>query len=216
MEEDADTYAALPNPEDSLWTQEQRPAIQELKMFQVKQPYPLLMTAKRMLPDQDFTALLRFCSVISFRYNVIGGLATNEQERLYTDTAAKLAGGLIQTLGEIGRELRSVYPSDEQFRAAFSEKQLRTTSARNRRIARYLLLRIERHLGGGAFDPASERYTIEHILPENPSEGWTDFTDEEVERSAYRLGNFADARRKYEPRAGKPRLCGESTRVSRE
>ena len=36
----------------------------------------------------------------------------------------------------------------------------------------------------------SERYSLEHILPENPGPNWPQFTDEEAENSIYRLGNM--------------------------
>lgn len=36
----------------------------------------------------------------------------------------------------------------------------------------------------------SERYSLEHILPENPGD-WPQFSEEEFEDSVYRLGNLA-------------------------
>lgn len=127
MEEDTDIFAALPNPEDSLWTPDQRQYVRELRMFSVRQPYPLLMAARRVLDPAGFTDVLRACSISSFRYNVIGGLATNEQERVYNSVAERISRREISTASELVRELRSIYPSDEQFRAAFAEKQMRTT-----------------------------------------------------------------------------------------
>jgi hypothetical protein len=190
MEEDADVFAALPNPEDSLWPDEQRPYIQELRMFNVRQPYPMLMAARRVLDKSGFTDVLRACAVSSFRYNVIGGLATNEQERVYNAAAERISNRGLTSAQEMIHELRSVYPSDEQFRAAFSEKQLRTTQKRNTRIARYILFRIEKHLSGRDYDMDSDSYNVEHILPENPAEAWQNFPDEQVERFVYRIGNF--------------------------
>lgn len=190
LEEDADTFAALSLPEDTLWDSEQRKYIVELRIFNVRQPYPLLLSAKRMLDNADFTSLLRACSIISFRYNAIAGLAPNEQERAYNDIAKEVAEGKRTKVQDILRGLRSIYLSDARFSNAFAEKQLKTTYARNNRLVRYILFQLERHLTNREYDPDSERYTIEHILPENPSDNWTQFSDDEVERFVYRLGNM--------------------------
>lgn len=190
IEEDADTFAALPQPEDSLWDAEQRKAITELRIFNVRQPYPLLLSAKRMLSKDDFTVVLRVCSIISFRYNAIGQLAPSEQERVYNTVAKGVADGKLKNTAEILRELRSIYLSDEQFRNAFEERQLRTTQNRNKRLVRYILFQLERHLTSRDYEFDSERYTIEHILPENPKDGWQQFSDDQVERFVYRLGNM--------------------------
>ncbi|MEW6218798.1 MAG: HNH endonuclease family protein [Thermodesulfobacteriota bacterium] len=37
---------------------------------------------------------------------------------------------------------------------------------------------------------ASDKYTIEHILPEHPDESWTSFSDEQVDRCVFRIGNM--------------------------
>jgi len=190
MEEDADPYAALANPEDTLWHPEQREYIAELKMFSVKQLYPLILSAYRKFNTADFTSLLRACSIISFRYNVIGGLATNEQERVYTLTAERIADNTLHNFNQAIQELRSIYTNDEQFKAAFTEKQLKTTQSRNKRIVRYLLFKIEKQVSGHDYDYDSDSYNIEHVLPENPGEGWEYINDRDHEQLVYRLGNM--------------------------
>jgi len=190
MDRDADIYAALSDANDPMWSIDQRKYIAELVMFNIRQPYSLLLSARRSLNDAEFTRVLRACSIISFRYNVIGNLATNEQERVYNSAADKIAKKELTGAADIIRALRQVYPTDEQFRGAFSEKQVRTTSARNRQVMRYILFEIERHVANQAFDYASDKYTIEHILPEHPDEYWTSFTDEQADRGVYRIGNM--------------------------
>ncbi|MBI2190921.1 MAG: DUF262 domain-containing protein [Planctomycetes bacterium] len=190
MDRDADIYAALGDPNDLMWTKEQQQYIAELDMFNVRQPYPLLLAARREQNDADFARILRACSVISFRYNVIGNLATNEQERVYNSVAEKIAGKKLTVPSDIIQALRSIYPSDEQFRPAFAEKQIRTTTARNRQVARYILFEIERQTAHQAFDYHSDKYTLEHVLPEHPNENWAFFTDEQVDRCVYRIGNL--------------------------
>lgn len=190
MEEDADIFAALPNPEDSLWTQDQRQYVRELRMFSVRQPYPLLMAARRVLDPAGFTDVLRACTISSFRYNVIGGLATNEQERVYNGVAERISRRELTNALDLIHQLRSIYPSDEQFRAAFAEKQMRTTQKRNARIANYILFHLERHLSGREYDMDTDAYNLEHIFPENPADGWSEFPEDQAEVFVYLLGNL--------------------------
>ncbi|HKL02036.1 MAG TPA: DUF262 domain-containing HNH endonuclease family protein, partial [Cryomorphaceae bacterium] len=190
MELDADTYAALSNPEDTLWEADQRVYIGELRMFSVRQLYPLLLSAYRKLDAPDFTRLLKACSIISFRYNVIGSLPANEQERIYTKTAVDISSGDLQNLADILHQLRSLYPDDTAFVTAFQEKRLRTTQSRNKRIVRYILFSIEKQYSQNDYDMDSDKYDIEHILPENPEENWPQFSDADHESALYRLGNM--------------------------
>jgi hypothetical protein len=159
-------------------------------MFNVRQPYSLLLAARRILDDDGFTRLLRVCSIISLRYNVISGLAPGEQERVYNAVAEKVGTGMLSRENDMIRELRAIYLSDESFRNAFAEKSFKTTLSRNKRVVRYLLFQLERQLSGAEYDIGSELYSIEHVLPINPGAGWEQFADEEVETFTYRLGNL--------------------------
>ena len=90
MEEDLDTYLALSSPEPSDWSQEDKNLASSLKTFRVRQPFPLLLAAKRMFDAPDFTGLLRATVVISMRFNVIGSYSTAEQERKYNEVAERI------------------------------------------------------------------------------------------------------------------------------
>ncbi|MFA6173717.1 MAG: DUF262 domain-containing HNH endonuclease family protein [Kiritimatiellales bacterium] len=190
MEEDMDTYMALTQPDASSWTLKQKGYAKELRMFSVRQPFPLLMAAKRTLPEPAFESVLRACSVISFRYNVIGSQPTNEQERVYNSVAEKLSRQTLTDAGATISALASIYPGDQAFRAAFTEKLLRTTQSRNKRVVRYILCELEKKLTGVDLDFDSDSFNLEHILPENPETGWDAFTDDEIEAMVYRIGNL--------------------------
>lgn len=190
MDRDADIYAALGDASDSMWNADQRKYVGELVMFNIRQPHALLLSARRTLNDTEFTRILRACSIISFRYNVIGNFATNEQERVYNSVAEKIAKNQLKSAADIIRALRQIYPPDDQFYSTFSEKQIRTTSARNRQVMRYILFEIERQVANQAFDYTSDKYNIEHILPEHPTENWIAFTDDQADRCVYRIGNL--------------------------
>lgn len=191
MEEDMDTYLALTNPEASQWHPDQKAHAQNLRMFSVRQPFPLLVAAYRKLSDTDFASLLRSCVIISFRYNVIGSQPTNEQERVYYTVAQKIANGEIKTISAALEGMKAIYPNDDAFKAAFAEKIIRTTNSRNLRIVRYILCALEKQAGGIENDFESDSFNVEHVLPQNPENDWEAFSDEEIDAMVYRLGNMA-------------------------
>ena len=190
MEEDMDTYLALTQPEVSQWSSNLKSHARELRMFSVRQPFPLIVAAHRRFAPGDFESLLRSCVMISFRYNVIGSQPTNEQERVYYAVAQKISNGEIVLAAAALEAMKAIYPSDDAFKAAFSEKIIRTTNSRNLRIVRYILCALERQAGGQDYDFESDSFNVEHILPQNPEDGWEAFSDEEVDAMAYRLGNM--------------------------
>jgi len=190
MEEDMDTYLGLTQPENSGWSSALKGYANDLRMFNVRQPYPLILAAKRRFSGGDFETMLRSCVVISFRYNVIGSQPTSEQERVYNQVAAKISEGSYPTLTAALGGMTSVYPSDDLFRSTFAEKIINTTQSRNRSVVRYILCLLERHVSGTEHDFDSDTFNIEHVLPQNPQQGWDAFPEDETESYVYRLGNM--------------------------
>ncbi|MBL8208390.1 MAG: DUF262 domain-containing protein [Blastocatellia bacterium] len=190
MEEDLDAYLGLTHPEASHWTPIIKGYVAELRMFSVRQPFPLLLAVRRVFAEDDFETVLRACVMISFRYNVIGSQPANEQERVYNQVAEKIAKGALGAVAKVLPELNSIYPDDDTFRSTFANKVIRTTQARNRRIVRYVLCQLEKQMAGQDYDFDSESFNLEHILPQHPESGWDAFTEEEVEAMVFRLGNM--------------------------
>jgi hypothetical protein len=190
MEEDLDTYLALSSPEPSDWSQEDKNLASSLKTFRVRQPFPLLLAAKRMFDAPDFTGLLRATVVISMRFNVIGSYSTAEQERKYNEVAERIAKKELATLGSALLAMRSIYPDDTAFRAAFAEKAIRTTDSRNNRVVRFILCALEKHLSRQDYSFTSDAFNIEHVLPQNAPDGWGGFSNDDAEALVYRLGNM--------------------------
>jgi hypothetical protein len=189
----ADIYAALGDSEDERWEKEEKEALRQLQMFSVRQPLAMLMTSYErffVTERQSFGKILGAIAVISFRYNVICNLPSNEQERLYNDIAWKISEKQYHTYREVLAALRELYPEDASFQAAFSEKELRTTSSRNKKIVRYILFEIEKQKYGNAFDFESATYNLEHILPENPDQTWDYIPETQQDCLIYRLGNM--------------------------
>ena len=190
MDEDIDTYLALTQPEGSQWPPEWRQKAIELRMFNVRQPFSMLMAAKRHLAADEFDTVLRATTVLAFRYNVIGGQNPGEQERIYHNVALKIAKSELQKSLPILEALRPIYPNDETFRLAFTDKSIKTTASRNKKVVRYILCALEKQNSGQDFDYDSYSYTLEHILPQNPVQNWQQFRDGDLDTLIYRLGNM--------------------------
>lgn len=189
LEEDLDYYMALSSPELSEWSIEDKQMAEKLKLFRIRQPFSLLLSARRNFNAQEFSDLLRAIVVISFRYNIIGNNSANEQERVYNHIAERIHKKEINNLSQVWYSLKSIYIEDEQFKMDFANKSIRTSDNRGKKIVRLILCEIEYHLSGKALDFESESFNIEHILPQNPNQDWQ-FNDEEVSTLVYRLGNM--------------------------
>ena len=191
LEADIDAYLGLTQPDGSDWPAEWKRHARTLRMFSVRQPFPLLLAARRALDDAGFERLLRCVVVISFRYNVIGGLHGSEQERIYHAEAQRISRGEHSSIRQIMASLRPVYPDDKRFRLSFGEKSIGVAQARNRRVVRYVLFELERRASGKSLDFEDSRITLEHVLPLKPEDGWSAFGEADLDAQASRLGNMA-------------------------
>ena len=187
LSDTADIYLAIQNPEDEYWKDQPgtRKALRELKLFQIRQTHSLFLSAVKHLKPDDFTKLAKICAVISFRYNIIGGLNPNAQEDVYNAVALKITASKGFSPGDF----QAVYVQDSNFENDFSTKEFKNTS-RNHKIVKYILSRIEIYRYANEIDPDSDLFTIEHILPENAKDTWGEFSFEAIHRSVYRLGNL--------------------------
>lgn len=213
LEAIAGIYAALENPNDELWegNKEIAKGVRELQLFKVTQCYPLLLIAYERLRE-EFERILRICTVISFRYNVIADFNTNLLEGYYSRTALKIYEGKISTSAQVVAELKEIYPNDEVFTNAFSAKVISTK--RNKKLARYILYSLEKQISGIDRDFEIDDGSIEHILPENPVEKWKQFFSlEEQQNYTYRLGNYTLLEKKKNSTECRDALYGEKLPV---
>ena len=199
LNDTADLYLAIQNPEDEFWRDkpEIRKSLKELKLFQIRQINSLFLSALRNLEVENFRKLAKICSVISFRYNIIGGLNPNAQEDVYNTVALKISSNKRFEVVDF----QTIYVSDLNFENDFSTKEFKNTT-RNHKIVKYILSKIEVYQHKNEIDPESDLFTIEHILPENADDTWGNFTFEEINRSVYRMGNLTLLERKLNREAG--------------
>lgn len=187
LRDTADLYIAIQNPEDEFWRErnEVKESLRELKLFQIRQTNSLLMAGYKNLDSTKFKKLVKTCSILSFRYNVIGGLNPNAQEDVYNFIAIKIHASKDFSV----HDFQAVYVSDSNFENDFATKEFKNTT-RNHKIVKFIFSEIEKNKFNNEISTESDLYTIEHILPESADESWGQFTEEEINRSIYRIGNL--------------------------
>ncbi|MEO8197172.1 MAG: DUF262 domain-containing HNH endonuclease family protein [Thermoanaerobaculia bacterium] len=192
LEPRAELYSALGDPSHSYWAEipECRPYVRELVLFRVSQMTPLLFAARERLDDVEFTKVFKLTATISFRYSVVSDLNSNALEPAYHEAAKGVLDGSLRSAARLFQQLRSIYVSDERFEQDFGRFIVDTTGQR-KKLAKYILAKLETKESGRACDPETDPATIEHVLPENPASEWGDsFPREQWESSTYRLGNL--------------------------
>ena len=188
LDQSAEVYAALLDPEDKRWKSGEREDIESLQIFQVRQAMPMLLACYESLFEnarREFERILHAVVVISFRYNVIGSRDLSAQEHMYNKIAMDVTNGSLARARDVIDALRSMYPDDSAFRADFEDK-----SIRDKRVVRYILFTLERQISKLDLNTDNSDYTVEHILPVQPSEEWYEMEVYKQDRSMHRLGNM--------------------------
>jgi hypothetical protein len=151
---------------------------------------PLLFAAWERLSKDDFTRILKLASTIAFRYSVVGDLNTNALEPIYHQAAKAVLDGVAQNPAQVFERLKSIYVDDAKFEQDFALLAFDTGNQR-KKLAKYILARLEADVSGRGCDPETDPGTIEHILPENPFDEWADdFPRQYWDEAVYRLGNL--------------------------
>jgi uncharacterized protein with ParB-like and HNH nuclease domain len=190
LENYSSLFVALGNSNDEFWRDipENRSYIRELELFRVKQAYPTLFAAYERFSPEDFTRLLKLVCVLSFRYTVVSSLNPNELETLYNKVAIAITNGKVTNPRQVFDSLRSVYVSDEKFLQDFSLLSI-STKGQKKKLVRYILCKLE--VNASRIDVNEDSFSIEHILPESPTDGWRqNFMEAQVEEMTYRIGNL--------------------------
>lgn len=190
----SDIYMALRNANDELWQGNRNISnnIELLNIFNLKQPYSLLMAAYKSLDVALFERLLNDVIIIGFRYNVISGKNPNDIEKVYNNLAIKITQEKVYDRAM----LKEIYVDDNEFLPLFNHKTI-VENTRNNKVIRYILGKIERFKGGSRdVNFLSETDTIEHILPQNPGEEWGE-DNYDFDALIYRLGNMCLLEKSY-------------------
>ncbi len=186
-------FSALKNPYDDFWNDFPEKSkiiesLESLNLFKVTQQIPLLFSVYKRKKD-ILTKILRIIEVIAFRYNIIGKLNPNEMEKTYNKIANMVFEKKLRSPKSIFNKLKNIYVKDDEFISKFEYSSI--NSNRNKKLVKYILIKIENLISGNSFDYSDSSITIEHILPENPSDEWFKlFPAEEIKNYIYRIGNM--------------------------
>lgn len=194
LEKDAVWFEALNDYANQFWLDYPgaKEQVRVLNLFNVSQFTPVIFAAKDVFTaPNDLVEILRYCAVISVRFNGVGRRSTHILEEVYNRAALEIRRKTATTLQAVRQALRPIYIPDAEFEADFSALRLKNRSTSGRRL-RYLLAKIEKQLSGADINDEAMTATVEHVLPENPAHvGWEHFSEEAHERSFERVGNYS-------------------------
>jgi vacuolar-type H+-ATPase subunit H len=189
----ADAYAAILTPTHPKWSNYPSrisTSIDVIKELKVQQIRPLMLAvAQHFEPTEADIAFRSFVSW-TVRFLVVGGMRGGQLEDAYGDRAFEVATSKVKTAKELFENLRSVIPSDGEFRSAFA-----TARVSQHNLARYYLRAIENHLREQAqpeLVPSkdTERLNLEHIIPQELGEDWKHIDSETADAYTKRIGNL--------------------------
>jgi hypothetical protein len=193
LEKDAAWFEGLADYASQFWLDYPgaREQVRVLNLFHVSQFTPLVLAAKDFFTSPaDLNEILRYCAVLSVRFNGVSRRSTHILEEVYNRAALEVRRGSTRTLAALRLALRPIYIRDEEFESDFAALRMRSRSTSGKRL-RYFLAKIEKQLSGADITDEALTGTVEHILPENPGEtGWDHFSVEAHERSYERVGNY--------------------------
>ncbi len=192
LEGRAELFAAFSDPNHAYWMDlpNAKPYIREICLFRVRQMLPLIFATWEVFSKKDFVRTLKLLSVTSFRYNVVSHLNTNVLERVYPNAARAVIDQDATSPADVFKLIKPVYVDDEKMYQDFSLLVIPPRGLR-RKLAKYILARLEQNIRGRSCDFETDPGTIEHIFPENPVGAWQEtFPLEIQESSVYRLGNL--------------------------
>ena len=192
LERRAELFAAVSDPNHGYWTDlpGARTHVRELDLFRVRQAMPLLFAAWETFDGDDFVRVLKLVSVISFRYTVVSDLNPGGLEAACHHAARAVLDGAARRPGGVFERLRPIYVDDDRTRRDFALLSV-DTRGRRRRLAKYVLARLEADAAGRGCDPDTDPGTVEHVLPENPAGEWAAaFASEHRDAAVHRLGNL--------------------------
>ena len=192
----AGIYAALLSSSNDYWDDlggTVRDNLDTLLRLELVQNRPLLLAALQHFPVLEKKRLLKALVSWSVRGLVVGGIGGGTAEKNYCGASVKIRSGAIKTTDEVLAEIKSIVPSDEDFKAAFAIARIPKAT-----IARYFLSALEQGKKGAAepeFVPNAneDQVNLEHVLPKRATAAdWgAKFSADERKEFLHRMGNLA-------------------------
>ncbi len=170
LKADSQIYSEIGNITSSLWasySKSEKDSLRAVQIFGIRQCFPLILAAHSLKKISDRELVLRWMVCLLVRYSIIGEKGTGNLETLYARTSVEVRK-LPYRSSEVKKLFYELYPSDDEFKANFTEKTLQKTE-----LIKYVLASIEDERTKSTEKVVNaEGLTIEHILPKNPAATW--------------------------------------------
>jgi len=188
----ANAYVATFNPDHERWNNypdAARRAIEVLNLIDIKVMRPLILAITAKMSIHETPKAFRFLISLGVRLNIAGSKRGFAVEEPLSNAARKVFESDITTTAQLRDALAEITPTDRDFLERFAE-----TRVSNARLAKYYLRSLEMtHQGQEEpeFVPHEDTQVInlEHVLPKNPEENWSSFSEDDAAAAVNRLGN---------------------------
>jgi len=196
IEKEAARYAAIISQNHSYWatqTQSSRDYIDILnrRLGMVRMRPLLLALMSTIKSKKEVEKSLRYLVNAGARLTITGGGGTGTTEQAYASTAKSIRDGAIKTVAQLHATMKSIVPTDDQFRDAF-----KIASVSKGRIARYYLQSLEKQKAGETQpewipNENEDQLNLEHVMPQVPSADWIRLDPDIIRTYTKRMGNLA-------------------------
>jgi hypothetical protein len=185
-------YAGLSNPASDQWDDYQpvvRQSIQVLDQLGVSQLRPLVLAIFQHFVTDEIAKALPAIVAWSVRFLICGSGGSGTLETAYAERAKEVSSGKMKTAAALWDAMKAIVPDDITFKTKFA-----TATVSKADLAKYYLRILDQQSTSAndemIVNPDQGKVNLEHILPRNPTEGWTHIPGEQISPLIKRLGNL--------------------------
>lgn len=149
----------------------------------------LAISAYKNLNIRQFIKVLEFCRNVIFRYAIISKRNPKNMEIIFSQIAIKISKKEITKSNEIIEAIKPIYINDKEFVSNFNSVTIKTFNSKNKNTIKYILAQIEKN-NGYPIDYKDSSITLEHILPDSPTESWIQIFGKDYQDYIYKIANF--------------------------
>jgi len=190
----AEDYAAMQTPSHTKW-RAYNPKIKSEIMTLSELPAgllkPLMLAVAHHFLNDEVLKSFRAFSSWTIRFMIVGGGRSGTLDSAYSNAAKKVVEGTITTASGLFDDLKTVIPTDSQFKEAFSKAKMSKP-----KIARHLLRALEACEREDSYPEVApventDIVNLEHVLPKDREGNWPAFDEEIASTYLHRIGNLA-------------------------
>ena len=188
----ATAYVATFNPEHEKWngySDSSRRGIEVLNLLNIRPIRALLLAITAQFSSEESEQAFQFAVSLGVRLLIARSTRSSSVELPLAAAASSIFHGNIDSSRDLRKRLRSITPTDQEFRSDFESARVSKT-----KLSRYYLRSLEMAEAGESepwFLPTEDRSVInlEHVLPKRSEGNWPQFSDDEAAMYTNRLGN---------------------------